>query len=140
MKYLILILFLALSCTPNQVPFSVLTNEVCNYESEHPMVAEINWVMIDSIRLDTVEYFTFPYELEGNGLEWQVSQDSVFNYGRLQKHLNNYLSIGSSEVYVDGAGNVIFNLIGVENFNHEPIWNGTFEGYATDVDFIKTCY
>ena len=95
--------------------------------------------MLDSIRLDTVEYFTFPYQVQGYGLSWQVSQDSVFNFDLLQKHLNNYLTTGHSEIWIDDAANVRFNFIGVD-FEFEPIYNATHEGYQTEIDFIESCY
>lgn len=108
---------------------------ICNYESEHKLVSQINNVTINGVSLDTVAGFNFPYILKGS----DFAGPNLFNYSPLDQDLQDYYPSNTIELVVYPDGNIHFNLNSFPD-GDDPMWNGNFNGTDTDIDFVKTCF
>lgn len=133
MRTLILLTLFIIGCT-SPPPI------ICDYGNEVKLSSSINWVLIDGVKLDsTTSGFSFPYELKGDGFIWEGVTDP-YNYKPITSDLNNYLSSGTADVYVNGEGNIVFNILGVTDGTLPELFNISTNNETTDADFFETCY
>lgn len=103
----------------------------CDYHTEFKLAPYINDLVIDGYHLNTDPNFSFPYDLDGDEPNWF--------YGTLNDDLNDYMSSGFANIWVNESTYTIHvDIVGASApFQHIQVFHA--DSGLVDWPFDQTC-